>query len=37
MEPVEWEADGIRLVGDLRAPSPGGRAPGLVFTGSDAG
>src|SRR5215471_2813629 len=37
MEPVEWDADGIKLVGDLRAPSHGGRAPGLVFTGPFTG
>jgi len=37
MEPVEWDADGVKLVGDLRAPSHGGRAPGLVFTGPFTG
>lgn len=37
MERVEFEADGITLVGDLRAPSLGGRAPGLVFTGPFTG
>ena len=38
MERVEWEADGLTLVGDLRVPSPaGGRAPGLVFTGPFTG
>ena len=37
MERVEFEADGIRLVGDLRAPSPGTRSPGLVFTGPFTG
>jgi fermentation-respiration switch protein FrsA (DUF1100 family) len=37
VERVELEADGITLVGDLRVPSPGGRAPGLVFTGPFTG
>ena len=37
MERVELEADGITLAGDLRVPSPGGRAPGLVFTGPFTG
>ena len=37
MERVELEADGLTLVGDLRVPSPGGRAPGLVFTGPFTG
>ena len=37
MERVELDADGITLVGDLRVPSPGGRAPGLVFTGPFTG
>jgi len=37
MERVEFEADGVGLVGDLQAPSPGGRAPGLVFTGPFTG
>jgi fermentation-respiration switch protein FrsA (DUF1100 family) len=37
MERVEFGADGITLVGDLRAPSPRGRAPGLVFTGPFTG
>ncbi len=37
MERVELVADGITLVGDLRVPSPGGRAPGLVFTGPFTG
>src|SRR5215472_14038908 len=37
MERVEVAADGVTLVGDLRAPSPGGNAPGLVFTGPFTG
>ena len=37
MERVELEADGITLAGDLRVPPPGGRAPGLVFTGPFTG
>jgi len=37
MERVEFGADGITLVGDLRAPSASGRAPGLVFTGPFTG
>ena len=37
MERVEFEADGVGLVGDLQAPSPGNRAPGLVFTGPFTG
>ena len=38
MERVEWAADGITLVGDLRVPPPrAGRAPGLVFTGPFTG
>jgi uncharacterized protein len=37
MERVEFGADGITLVGDLRAPSANGRAPGLVFTGPFTG
>ena len=37
MERVEFEADGITLVGDLRAPSAGDHAPGLVFTGPFTG
>src|SRR5262249_62413008 len=37
MERVEFGVDGIALVGDLRAPSAGGRAPGLVFTGPFTG
>jgi len=37
VERVDWEADGLTLVGDLRVPSPGGRAPGLVFTGPFTG
>src|SRR5215467_7415782 len=37
MERVELDADGITLVGDLRVPSPGSRAPGLVFTGPFTG
>jgi hypothetical protein len=37
MERVEFEADGLTLVGDLRAPSAGGRLPGLVLTGPFTG
>jgi fermentation-respiration switch protein FrsA (DUF1100 family) len=37
MERVEFEADGITLVGDLRVPSAGDRVPGLVFTGPFTG
>jgi uncharacterized protein len=37
MERVEFEVDGLTLVGDLRAPSAGGRVPGLVFTGPFTG
>lgn len=37
MERVELDADGITLVGDLRVPPAGGRAPGLVFTGPFTG
>lgn len=37
MQRVEFDADGITLVGDLRVPSSGGRAPGLVFTGPFTG
>ncbi len=37
MERVEFRADGITLVGDLRTPAAGGRAPGLVFTGPFTG
>ena len=37
MERVEFEADGITLVGDLRAPPAGDRVPGLVFTGPFTG
>jgi len=37
MERVEFEADGIKLTGDLRVPSPGRRTPGLVFTGPFTG
>jgi len=37
MERVEFGADGITLVGDLRAPSASGRVPGLVFTGPFTG
>jgi fermentation-respiration switch protein FrsA (DUF1100 family) len=37
MERVEFDVDGLTLVGDLRAPSAGGRAPGLVFTGPFTG
>lgn len=37
MERVEFGADGITLVGDLRVPPAGGRAPGLVFTGPFTG
>jgi dipeptidyl aminopeptidase/acylaminoacyl peptidase len=37
MERVEFGVDGITLVGDLRAPSAAGRAPGLVLTGPFTG
>jgi len=37
MERVEFEADGLALVGDLRVPGSGGAAPGLVFTGPFTG
>jgi fermentation-respiration switch protein FrsA (DUF1100 family) len=37
MDRVEFEADGLTLVGDLRAPASGGPAPGLVFTGPFTG
>ena len=37
MERVEFDADGIRLVGDLHAPSASGRMPGLVLTGPFTG
>src|SRR5215510_16551514 len=37
MESVEFAADGLQLAGDLRVPSPGGRAPGLVFIGPFSG
>src|SRR5215470_4587319 len=37
VERVEFEADGIRLVGDLRMPSDRGRAAALVFTGPFTG
>ena len=37
MERVEFEADGITLVGDLRARSADRRMPGLVFTGPFTG
>ena len=37
MERVKLEADGVMLVGDLRVPAVGGRAPGLVFTGPFTG
>ena len=37
MERVEFDADGIRLVGDLHAPSASGRLPGLVLTGPFTG
>jgi uncharacterized protein len=37
VERVELNADGITLVGDLRVPSAGGQAPGLVFTGPFTG
>lgn len=38
MERVEWTADDLTLVGDLRVPSArDGRAPGLVFTGPFTG
>ncbi|HEX6934701.1 MAG TPA: alpha/beta hydrolase [Streptosporangiaceae bacterium] len=36
MERVEFEADGLTLVGDLRVPAAG-PAPGLVFTGPFTG
>jgi len=35
-ERVEFRSDGLTLVGDLRA-QPGGRRPGLVFTGPFTG
>src|SRR5262252_5922838 len=35
-ERVEFHSDGLTLVGDLRA-QPGGRRPGLVFTGPFTG
>jgi len=37
MERVDLAADGVPLVGDLRVPSAGGLAPGLVFTGPFTG
>jgi len=38
VERVEWAADGITLVGDVRVPSArAGRYPGLVFTGPFTG
>jgi len=37
MERVEFDADGIQLVGDLHAPSANGRMPGLVLTGPFTG
>jgi fermentation-respiration switch protein FrsA (DUF1100 family) len=37
MERVEFDADGIRLVGDLHAPTARGRMPGLVLTGPFTG
>lgn len=37
VERVEFAVDGITLVGDLRVPAQGGRAPGLVFTGPFTG
>ena len=37
MERVEFGADGITLVGDLRVPAGAARAPGLVFTGPFTG
>lgn len=37
MERVEFEADGLTLVGDFRVPASGGPAPGLVFTGPFTG
>jgi uncharacterized protein len=37
VERVEFDVDGITLVGDLRAPSAAGRVPGLVFTGPFTG
>lgn len=33
MERVEFQADSVTLVGDLRVPQRMGNAPGLVFTG----
>jgi uncharacterized protein len=37
MERVEFEADGVALVGDLRVPAAANRASGLVFTGPFTG
>lgn len=37
MQRVEFEADGLTTVGDLRMPSQSGPAPGLVFTGPFTG
>jgi uncharacterized protein len=37
MERVEFRADGITLVGDLRVPAATGQAPGLVLTGPFTG
>ena len=37
MQRVEFGVDAITLVGDLRVPAGGGRAPGLVFTGPFTG
>jgi len=37
LERAQWQVDGLTLVGDLRLPSPGGRAAGLVFTGPFTG
>lgn len=37
MQRVEFEADGLTIVGDLRMPSQPGPAPGLVFTGPFTG
>jgi hypothetical protein len=37
MERVEFEADGLTLVGDLRTPSAADRLPGLVLTGPFTG
>jgi len=37
MERVQFEADDLTLVGDLRVPESGGPAPGLVFTGPFTG